>query len=256
MPEYDSDCQRPEFFSGFVSAASLVWSIFGENEYHFLTELHSEIQKAYHLKMWITDLYFTMISMSSMWTCQKRWRIWDFTLYKSQRVIFIDAGRRQRLLGQRQRTSIQSMSIHVHIVFYCPQRPQNNIGRVRQLLQWRVCASAEELSLGERFNLMGCDVLPNLSKLGSYAFCSPAASYGDIILIVSGCLQYKCLWQNDSEWKCSVNCLENEKNMGAQGELCHSRVWVWEEVGSCYLSCASGRTGQKRREGLYLFHDL
>lgn len=30
--------------------------------------------------------------------------------------------------------SIQSMSIHVHIVFYCPQRPQNNIGRVRQLL--------------------------------------------------------------------------------------------------------------------------
>lgn len=134
MPEYDSDCQRPEFFSGFVSAASLVWSIFGENEYHFLTELHSEIQKAYHLKMWITDLYFTMISMSSMWTCQKRWRIWDFTLYKSQRVIFIDAGRRQRLLGQRQRTSIQSMSIHVHIVFYCPQRPQNNIGRARQLL--------------------------------------------------------------------------------------------------------------------------
>lgn len=57
----------------------------------------------------------------------------------------------------------------------------------------RVCASSEELSLGERFNLMSCDVLPNLSKLCSYGFCSqtnlPARSYGNIILIGPGCLQ-------------------------------------------------------------------
>lgn len=67
MPEYDSDCQRPEFLSGFVSAASLVWSIFGEKmNTIFLTELHTVIQKVYHLAMWIADLYFTMISMNSV----------------------------------------------------------------------------------------------------------------------------------------------------------------------------------------------
>lgn len=78
----------------------------------------------------------------------------------------------------------------------------------------RVCASTEELSLGERSNLMSCDVLPNL--LGTLLLWLLLTRYGDIIFIAPGCLQYKCLRQDGSEWKCSVNCLENEKNPGAQ----------------------------------------
>lgn len=51
-------------------------------------------------------IYFTMISTNSVWICQRRWLIWDLTLFKSQWVIFIDAGGRQRLLGQQQRSLV------------------------------------------------------------------------------------------------------------------------------------------------------
>jgi hypothetical protein len=60
MPECDSDCQKPGSFFEFVSAASLVQNILGENEHQILAELCSEFQKVYHLVMTINELYFSM----------------------------------------------------------------------------------------------------------------------------------------------------------------------------------------------------
>lgn len=71
---------------------------------HWITPWDPESISFGNVDYWL--IYFSMISMSCIWTCQKCWRIWDFTLFKCQWVIFVDAGGRQRLLGQSQRTLV------------------------------------------------------------------------------------------------------------------------------------------------------
>lgn len=73
------------------------WSIFGKNEYHFFS-LNYTVWSRKHIIWWCGLLtYFTTLSMNSVWTCQRWWTTWDLTLFKSQWVIFIDAGERKTL---------------------------------------------------------------------------------------------------------------------------------------------------------------
>lgn len=87
-------------------------------------------------------IYFTMISTNSVWICQRWWPIWDLTLFKSQWVIFIDAGGRQRLLGQQQWTLVLIDSCSYSFLLSSKATGQCR-GRSRQLLH-----SCLSLSLG------------------------------------------------------------------------------------------------------------
>lgn len=147
-------------------------------------------------------------------------------------------------------------SIHIHIVFCCPQRPQNNVGRFKQMFYTEgLC-----LSLGAEFRgksqsfelwyitkpfqtLLPCLLLTNKST------CSIIGRHYPYHLRLFA-IQVSLTRQF------SVNCLTWERHR-RQGELFHRRMWVWKAVRSCYCSCTTmTRMGQKLREELYLFHCL